>query len=125
KITEIGPSDEVWEAIEKGFAYYEKELFDQRGLPKPFAKGRGKLAKYHLYDFAEAINLGVLLRDRIPHAFEKAFVIAREAVGRFQLDDGHFVTSVGIAGMKNTVPFIRWPQAQMFHSLASLRKALD
>ena len=125
KINEISPSSDIWKAVEKGFAYYEKELFDVRGLPKPFAKGRGKLVKYDLCDFAEAINLGILLRDRIPRAFEKALVIARDVVGRFQLNDGHFVTSVGIAGLKNAVPFIRWPQAQLFHSLASLRKALD
>jgi hypothetical protein len=35
------------------------------------------------------------------------------------------VTSVDRFGIKNKLAFIRWPQAQMFHSLTSLIKALD
>jgi len=124
KINAIVPTDEVWKAIEKGFGYYETHLFDRLGLPKPFAKG-GRLLIYNLYDFAEAINLGVLLKDQIPRAFERALVMGRTTVGNYQLADGHFVTSLGVVGVKNIVPFIRWPQAQLFHSLASLYKALD
>ena len=51
--------------------------------------------------------------------------IAHETVERFQLEDGHFVTSVGRTGSTDDLPFIRWPQAQMFHALASLWLALD
>ena len=124
KVHQIHPANDLWQAIEKGFAYYEAELFDQRGLPRPFA-GDGGFLKYDLYGFAEAINLGVLLRDRIPRAFDMAVSVARETVNDFQLADGHFVTSIGPAGMKNTLPYIRWPQAQLFHSLTSLVKVLN
>ena len=125
KIYEMNRSELVWNAVEKGYAYYERELFDSHGLPKPFSEGGNKLLKYNLYDFAEAINLGVLLRARIPRAFEKAAFVARETVNRFQLADGHFVTSVGRTGLTDKLAFIRWPQAQLFHSLASLWKALN
>jgi hypothetical protein len=125
KIYGVNRNALVWNAIEKGFAYYEKELFDVRGLPRPFSEGGNRLLKYSLYDFAEAINLGILLRDRIPRAFEMAISVARETAIRFQLADGHFVTSVGRTGLADKLSFIRWPQAQLFHSLASLWKALN
>jgi hypothetical protein len=125
KIHEINRSNTIWNAIEKGYAYYEKELFDSCGLPKPFSEGGNKLLKYNLYDFAEAINLGILLRTQIPRAFEKAVSLAHETINRFQLADGHFVTSVARTGLADKLAFIRWPQAQLFHSLASLWKAVN
>src|SRR5262249_32298745 len=87
KIHTVTADDKAWDAVKKGFAYYETALFDDRGLPKPFAEGGSRLLKYNLYDFAETINLGVLLRERIPGAFEKALFVARETVERFQLPD--------------------------------------
>jgi len=124
KIYEICPTDELWRGIENGIAYYETELFDNRKLPKPFAHGRG-LLRYDLYGFAEAINLGVLLRDRVPRALDIALRVARKTEKHFQLPDGHFVTSVDVMGIKRKLPFIRWPQAQMFHALASLWRSLS
>ncbi|HYJ91386.1 MAG TPA: hypothetical protein VEV84_08760, partial [Pyrinomonadaceae bacterium] len=95
KIYKIHSDPGICEAIERGYTYYKQKLFDRHGLPKPFAEGGNKLLRYSLYDFAEAISLGVLLRDLIPKAFENSTFIARETVNRFQLADGHFATSVG------------------------------
>jgi hypothetical protein len=125
KVYAITGDETLWNAIEKGYAYYEKALFDGRGLPKPFAVGGNRLLKYSLYDFAEAINLGVLMRERIPRAFDKALFVAHETVYKLQLPDGHFITSVGRTGMTDKLAFIRWPQAQLFHALASLWTALN
>ena len=54
-------------AIERGISYYLKSLFDAHGLPMPFSK-RPRLTVYRreIYDYAECINLGVLLGDRFP-----------------------------------------------------------
>lgn len=125
KIHEVVPDGTIWKAIEKGHAYYERALFDRKGLPRPFSEGGNRLLKYNLYDFAEAINLGHLLRDRLPGAFEMAIHIAGETAARFQLTDGHFVTSVGRTGFADKVPYIRWPQAQMFHAFTCIRKSLN
>lgn len=119
-----GDSD-IGLAIERGYFYYENMLFYDDGLPRPFSVGGDRSLKYNLYDFAEAINLGVLLRDLIPRAFDRALQVANATVQRFQLSDGHFVTSVDRIGIRNKLAFIRWPQAQLFHSLTSLLKALD
>ena len=63
---------QIRESIERlGYAFYEANLFDRLGLPIPFAEGGNRLLRYSMYDFAEAIDLGVLLRDLIPRAFER------------------------------------------------------
>jgi len=125
KINKLRKDDDLRQPIEKGYSYYEKALFYGDGLPRPFSFGVARSLKYNLYDFAEAINLGIVLRDLMPRAFERSIDIATKTVRDFQLDDGHFVTSVNRLGMENKLAFIRWPQAQMFHALAALIKALD
>ncbi|HEY2866656.1 MAG TPA: hypothetical protein VGJ02_06160 [Pyrinomonadaceae bacterium] len=125
KIFSISGEAQIGAAIESGYAFYEENLFDGSELPMPFAEGGNRLLRYSMYDFAEAINLGVLLRDLIPRAFGRAVQVGLETVERFQLPDGHFVTSVGRTGSSDKLPFIRWPQAQMFHALASLWRTLN
>jgi uncharacterized protein YyaL (SSP411 family) len=125
KIYDVVADDRIKRSIEKGFEYYEKSLFYNNGLPRPFSSGGSRLLKYNLYDFAEAINLGVILRDIVPRSLDRSIELAEKTVRQFQLADGHFVTSVDRFGIKNKLAFIRWPQAQMFHSLTSLIKALD
>ena len=125
KIHAVNRDPEILKTIEKGYTYYGTTLFHDDGLPRPFSVGGDRSLKYNLYDFAEAINLGVVLRDIIPRAFERSTTIAHAAVERFQLDDGHFVTSVDRLGLRSKLAFIRWPQAQLFHALTSLLRALD
>jgi hypothetical protein len=125
KIHELTGDAEILSAIENGYSYYENALFYNDALPRPFSVGGDRSLKYNLYDFAEAINLGILLRDRVPRAFDRALHVAQSTVERFQLSDGHFVTSVDRFGLRNELAFIRWPQAQLFRSLASLLKTLD
>ncbi|HEX4122264.1 MAG TPA: hypothetical protein VH619_16725 [Verrucomicrobiae bacterium] len=111
-------SSSVAAAISRGYEYYRRNLFGPGGLPRSFSvKPRMQLARYELYDFAEAINLGALLRKDIPEAFEMGQNVAETVCRRFQLPDGHFVTRVYGVGIKHVFPFLRWPQAQMFHAL--------
>lgn len=73
-----------------------------------------------MYDYAEGISLGVLLKNEIPDAFEFSLKLAQQLIQRFQLNDGHFVTRVSTLDTKNTIPYLRWPQAQLFHALTSI-----
>ena len=125
KVFQLNSDNRIWRAIENGYAFYREKLFDKHSLPIPFAVGGNRLLRYSMYDFAEAIILGVLLRDLVPGAFERSLQIAVETAKRFQLPDGHFVTSIGRMGLRDKLAFIRWPQAQMFHAFASLWRALN
>jgi len=112
-------------AIEKGYEFYRRELFDADGLPKSFAiQPRAQIVKLEMYNFAEAITLGALLRDSIPDAFEHAQKLAIILCEQHQLPDGHFVTRVYRGGFRHAFPFLRWPQAQLFYALTNLLSAL-
>ncbi len=111
----------ITEAIKKGYDYYRRELFASDGLPKSFAiQPRTQIVKLEMYNFAEAITLGALLRDSIPEAFTLAQKLATILREQHQLADGHFVTRVYRGGFRHTFPFLRWPQAQLFYSLTNL-----
>jgi hypothetical protein len=114
-------SSAVTASITRGYDYYRKNLFDAEDLPRSFAiKPRMQLGRYELYDFAEAITLGALLRQDIPDAFDLACRLASFVAGRFQLRDGHFLTRVYRGGIKHRFPYLRWSQAQMFYALTNL-----
>jgi hypothetical protein len=119
-------SEAVAQAIEKGYEYDRRELFDREGLPKSFAlEPRTQLVRLEMYNFAEAITLGALLRDCVPAAFEHARHLAAVIVSRYQCRAGHFVTRVYRGGWRHTFPFIRWPQSQIFYALTNLVKAMS
>src|SRR5260370_24250259 len=67
KVEQLTGSRDCQNAIALGVQYYVKYLFDSEGLPTPFSK-RPRLTVYRreLYDYAECINLGVLLHGRFP-----------------------------------------------------------
>jgi hypothetical protein len=116
--------DGVAGAICKGYAYYRRELFDAEDNPKSFAVlPRRQVVRLEMYNFAEAITLGAHLRQDIPEAFALAHTLARRLINHYQLSAGHFVTRVFHGGIKHTLPFMRWPQAQLFHALTNLLAA--
>jgi hypothetical protein len=111
-------------SIRKGYDYYRTALFDAQNLPRSYAiRPRLQLVRLEMYNVAEAIGLGALLRTEIPEAYELAHELARVVRERFQLSAGPFVTRVHFAGVKHCLPFLRWPQAQMFLALTSLLRA--
>jgi hypothetical protein len=116
--------EDVAAAIDSGYAYYREKLFDAEGSPKPFAVApRTQLVRFEMYNFAEAITLGCLLRDDIPAAFDMARELAFRLHRRHRLRAGHFVTRVYLGGIRHTVPFLRWPQAQLFYAVTNLLEA--
>ena len=78
-----------------------------------------------MYNFAEAITLGALIREEIPAAYDLAQRLARLLIQDYQLPEGHFVTRIYIGGFNHTMPFLRWPQAQLFYALTNLLFTLN
>jgi hypothetical protein len=114
----------VKKAIQNGYGFYRRELFDAAGQPKSFAvEPRTQITRLEMYNVAEAITLGVLLRQDLPEAFALAGQLADNLSRNYQCADGHFVTRVYLGGWRHTLPFLRWPQAQLFHALTNLLKA--
>ncbi len=113
--------ERVLEAVRKGYAYYRKHLFRADNTPIHFSKIKNpKFRKIEMYDYAEGISLGPLLNRDIGGALDFSLLLARRLVDSFQLKKGHFVTRVTTLNTRNTVPYLRWPQAQLFYALTSL-----
>ena len=103
-------------AIERGVNYYVKNLFDSEGLPKPFSR-RPRLTVYRreLYDYAECINVAVLLKGRFP-ALDNILSSCMTNLMSWQKSDGSFRSRQLLVGWDNT-PMHRWAQSQLFRSL--------
>jgi hypothetical protein len=107
-------------AIEAGVGYYVDGLFDASGLPRPFsAAPRLTVYKRELYDYAECINLAVLLRGRFAGLDARFKTVMRDLLGNWQKPDGSFRARRLVFGWDN-VPMHRWAQSQMFRSLCFL-----
>ena len=108
------------EAIKRGVGYYTANLFDEGGLPKPFSS-RPRLTVYRreLYDYAEAINLAVLLQGRFPQLDNLLSSVINDIVTVWQKPDGSFRSRRLLMGWDNT-PMHRWALAQLFRSLCFL-----
>jgi hypothetical protein len=110
--------DELLAAVRRGYGYYRSRLLDDGGRPLPFAeRQRLVLIRRDLYDYAEGINLALLLREAQPDADDVLAGLLESLLGDWVLPDGHFVTRRLLAGT-NRVPYHRWAQAQTFHALA-------
>ena len=112
--------DRYDECIKKGVGYYTENLFDDDHLPKPFSKPpRLTVYKRELYDYAECLNIGVLLRGRFSSLDERIDRVLDDLLTRWRKRDGSFRARELKLGWDN-VPMHRWAQAQMFRSLSFL-----
>ena len=115
----------IRDAITRGYAFYKAFLLDSVGLPRPFARTqRPTLLRRDLYDYAEGINLALLLRDDDADARSIAGRLVGDLLADWVMPDGHFVTRQTVFG-RNTVPYHRWAQAQMFHALIRFASSTD
>ena len=106
------------EALSRGVKYYQDNLFDLDGLPRPFAKApRLTVYKRELYDCAECINLCLLLRGRFPQLQTTLDTVVAGITRDWIKRDGSFRSRQLLLGWDN-VPMHRWAQSQMFRSLA-------
>jgi hypothetical protein len=118
KIEALTANKRCTQAIERGVDYYVKNLFDNEGLPKPFSR-RPRMTVYRreLYDYAECINIAVLLRGRFP-ALDRILSHVID-LRDWRKPDGSFRSRQLLLGWDNT-PMHRWAQSQLFRSLCFL-----
>jgi hypothetical protein len=120
KIEQLIGGSKCTTAIERGIAYYVTNLFDEAGLPKPFSRApRLTVYRRELYDYAECINLAMLLRGRSLALDEHLSTALTDLLTRWQKPDGSFRSRQLLLGWDN-VPMHRWAQAQLFRSLCFL-----
>ena len=117
KIEQLTGSPHCRSAIERGVGYYVKNLFDSDGLPKPFSKPpRLTVYRRELYDYAECINVAVLLQGRFPELDRILSLVLTDLLQRWHKSDGSFRARELLVGWDN-VPMHRWAQSQVFRSL--------
>jgi hypothetical protein len=120
KIEELTGNAEITRAIDRGVEYYVANLFDEEGLPKPFSRPpRLIIYRRELYDYAECINLGVLLRGRSEKLDRLVDGVVNQILTIWQRPDGSFRSRKLLLGWDN-VPMHRWAQAQLFRSLSQV-----
>jgi len=120
KIEQVTGSVECRDAIGRGVRYYVNNLFDSKGLPSPFSKApRLTVYRHELYDYAECINLAVLLNGRFPELDGILLNVVTDLLMRWQKPDGSFRSRRLLVGW-DSVPMHRWAQSQVFRSLSFL-----
>jgi len=120
KIEQLTGSAECHEAIDRGVRYYVKNLFDENRLPKPFSRApRMTVYRRELYDYAECINLGVLLSGRNAEFDTTVSTVVSDVLERWQKPDGSYRARELFLGWDN-VPMHRWAQSQLFRSFSLL-----
>ena len=106
------------EAIERGIEYYLKNLFNEQGLPKPFAKApRMTVYKQELYDCAECLNLGMLLQGRFAELDRAVERLVNDLLTTWKNKNGSFRSRRLLLGW-DSVPMHRWGQSEIFRSLS-------
>lgn len=120
KIEQATGHEGCHEAIDRGVQYYMNNLFDKDGLPKPFSKPpRLTVYRNELYDYAECINLCVLLMHRHEQLDTVLQRVINDLLHRWIKSDGSFRSRKLLLGWDN-VPMHRWAQSQVFRSLCFL-----
>jgi hypothetical protein len=117
KIEQLTGREACRTAIENGVKYYLEHLLDENGLPKPFSVApRLTIYRRELYDYAECINLCVLLRERISDLQGTLRAVLKDFLSRWVKEDGAFRSRELLLSWDN-VPMHRWAQSQMLRSL--------
>ena len=120
KLNQVLNEERIDDVIKKGFDFYKKNLFDKTGSPKPFAKlSRVNIVKRELYDYAEGISLCLLMESSDKEAGKLAEHMVQEVIHLYQNKNGSFVTNVNLFNIPNRIPYLRWPQAQLFFALTN------
>jgi hypothetical protein len=122
KVNDILNETKISDSIKKGFDFYKKNLLTENYEPKPFAKlSRFNIVKTELYDYAEAISLTIQLQNFDSSASKITEKLVNDLVGKFQKKDGSFYTRISIFNIPNKIPYLRWPQAQLFFALSNYK----
>lgn len=121
KCNKVLKRKEVNNAIIKGYSFYKNNLLTSDFRPKPFAySSRLNIVKEEIYDYAEGISLGILLQDLIPKSISISIKMSETLILNYQTRYGYFITKVMVLGFNNKIPYLRWPQSQLFFALSKL-----
>jgi Prenyltransferase and squalene oxidase repeat len=124
KIEQLTSHEGCRKAIKAGTDYYVRHLFDQNGLPKPFSRApRLTVYRQELYDYAECINLGVLLKGQSAELDDRVQAAVNDLLDNWQKPDGSFRSRRLLFGWDD-VPMHRWAQSQLFRSLCFMLYSL-
>jgi hypothetical protein len=120
KIVHLTGHDGCSQAIQKGLLFYQERLFEYGGLPKPFATApRLTVYRHELYDYAECLNLCLLLKNQFEPLRETQALLLEDLHRRWIKPDGSFRSRQLLLGWDN-IPMHRWAQSQIFRSLCLL-----
>lgn len=112
---------EIQIALEKGIAYYWVNLFDEHGLPKPFARQvRWSILKYESYDFAECLGLFALFSPDYGFTNKRLIVILNFFLKNFYLSDDTVRFRIYCFPTANGYPYFRYGMTAVMLSLAQL-----
>jgi hypothetical protein len=118
KIEQLTGHEGCRQALARAVGYYVAYLFDEQGLPKPFSRApRLTVYRHELYDYAECVNLCLLLRK--DHTVLQGILdtVLDDLLTRWRKPDGSFRSRELRWGWDN-VPMHRWAQSQLLRSLA-------
>jgi hypothetical protein len=108
-------------SLRNGFSFYLDNFVRPDGTLRHFYRSKyPKFRQIEFYDYAEAIKLGTFLKDIIPEAFSLSMNLSNQLINNFQTREGYFYTRINLLNFKNRIPYLRWPQAQIFNSLTLL-----
>lgn len=120
KVNRILKDEKITKAIKKGFDFYKTSLLGKDYSPKPFAKlSRFNVVKTELYDYAEAISLCLKMQPFDDKAFQIADKLVHDVITKYQKKDGSFFTRISVLNIPNKIPYLRWPQSQLFYALTN------
>ncbi len=120
KVNSILKDEAISKAIKKGFYFYKKTLLKEDYSPKPFAKlSRFNIIKTELYDYAEGISLCLKMQCFDNTASKISEKLINDVIGKYQKKDGSFYTRISIFNIPNKIPYLRWPQSQLFYALTN------
>jgi hypothetical protein len=118
KIEALSGNAACMAALARGVEFYLRNLFSADGLPRPFARApRLVVYRRELYDCAECINLGVLLRGRYRELDAAVDRTVDDILQHWQRPSGQFRSRRLMLGWDN-VPMHRWGGSEMFRSLS-------
>lgn len=116
-----GLDDRVPAALERGLAYYDRELFLEDGIPKYYADA---IYPVDSQCVAQAIQTMAIASARDPRLLERALSVFEFALRRMRRRDGAFLFQRR-RFWHNATPHVRGTMASMHLALAHLARALD
>jgi hypothetical protein len=104
------------EPLERGIAFWERELFLPDGTPKHFVH---RALPHDAHSYASAIDTWLAVTDWRHEALERAELTSELLIRRLLAPSGYVYVRRG-RFWTNKVPFVRWSTAPAFRALATL-----